>query len=454
MKNQKTKLFLPIILLLFLFVGCKNTGEVKNQVPNEPFKAPEWSVNATIYEVNTRQFTDEGTFNAFLSHLPKLKEMGIDILWFMPIHPIGVKNRKGTLGSYYSIKNYTEVNPEFGTVQDFKNLVKEAHNLGMYVIIDWVANHTSWDNVWTETHPEFYTKDSTGNLVSPFDWSDVIDLNYDNKELWNYMRDAMKYWVDECNIDGFRCDVAAMVPLEFWKWLRPQLQTNKKLFMLAEAHEPELHEAFDMTYSWQLKDLFVGIAEGKMSAADLYNLFEKEKTEYPKDAYRMVFTTNHDENSWQGSDKERFGKYAKQFAVITGVVPGMPLVYSGMEADLDKKLLFFEKDPIKWKDSEYRNIYTKLFNLKKENKALWNGSNGGELVKIDTGDPSLFAFMREKDENKVLAIFNLSDKKKKVSLNNKLAVGDYKDLWTGQNHTVNDNYSLTLEPLGNIIFYK
>jgi glycosidase len=451
MVNYITRFFSALLITTILFTGCKNS---KNTEGFNSLKAPEWSYNSTIYEVNTRQFTNEGTFKAFRDHLPKLKEMGVDILWFMPIHPIGVKNRKGTLGSYYSVQNYKEINPEFGTLEDFKNLVNEAHSLGMYIIIDWVANHTAWDNVWTETHPEFYTKDKNGNYVSPFDWSDVIDLNYDNKELWNYMRDAMKFWVDECNIDGFRCDVAAMVPLEFWKWLRPQLEINKKLFMLAEAHEPELHEAFDMTYNWQLKDLFVDIASGKKNADDLYKLFEEEKTIYPRDAYRMVFTTNHDENSWNGTDQERFGKLSKQFAVMSCVVPGMPLVYSGMEGGLNKRLLFFERDPIQWKESEYRSIYTKLFELKKENKALWNGPFGGELIKIDTGDPSIFAFVRQKENNKVIALFNLSENKKTVQLNSNDLKGEYKDLWAGKITTINENFSLILEPLANTILYR
>jgi glycosidase len=454
MARNLARIFTALFITTLLFTGCKNTENIKGSENTDTIKAPQWSYNASIYEVNTRQFTNEGTFNAFRNHLPKLKEMGIDILWFMPIHPIGVKNRKGPLGSYYSVQNYKEVNPEFGTLDDFKSLVKEVHSLGMYVIIDWVANHTSWDNVWTKTHPVFYTKDKNGNYVSPFDWSDVIDLNYDNKELWNYMRDAMKFWVDECNIDGFRCDVAAMVPLEFWKWLRPQLETNKKLFMLAEAHEPELHEAFDMTYNWQLKDLFVDIASGKKNADDLYKLFEQEKTIYPGDAFRMVFTTNHDENSWNGTDKERFGKFAKQFAVLSGVVPGMPLVYSGMEGGLNKRLLFFERDPIQWKESDYRSIYTKLFKLKKENKALWNGSFGGEIIKIDTGDPSIFAFVRQKEGNKVIALFNLSGSKKTVRLNSYDLNGEYKDLWLGKITTINDNFSLSLEPLANTIFYR
>ncbi|MEW6195396.1 MAG: alpha-amylase family glycosyl hydrolase [Bacteroidota bacterium] len=414
----------------------------------------EWSRNATIYEVNVRQFTQEGTFNAFADHLPELKAMGIDILWFMPIHPIGVKNRKGTLGSYYSVKDYKAVNPEFGSLDDFKNVVNKAHQLGMYVIIDWVANHTSWDNVWTQTHTEFYNKDNNGNFISPFDWTDVIDLNYENKELWNFMTDALKYWVQECNIDGYRCDVAAMVPLEFWKFAKPQLDAIKPVFMLAEAHEPELHEVFDMTYNWQLKDLFVGIAESKKNGDDLHKYFLDEKITYPADSYRMVFTTNHDENSWNGTDAERFGAFAEAFAVITGLVRGMPLVYSGMEGGLDKRLLFFEKDPIVWKESKYRNLYTKLFSLKHENKALWNGIAGAEMVKVNANDPFIFSFTREKDGNKIFALFNLSRHQKNISLDDQNIAGTFTNLFSGETVSLSSKQNFNLEPYGYLVYYK
>lgn len=451
------KIIIPIALLSFFllsFSGCKSSEIATGLKTTDSFTPPEWSKNATIYEVNIRQFTQEGTFNAFASHLPRLKEMGIDILWLMPIHPIGIKNRKGTLGSYYSVKDYTGINPEFGTLEDFKNLVNSAHQLGMYIIIDWVANHTSWDNVWTESHPDFFTRDGKGNFVSPYDWTDVIDLNFDNKELWNNMRDAMKYWVDECDIDGFRCDVAAMVPLDFWKWLRPQLEAEKKLFMLAEAHEPELHEAFDMTYNWQLKDLFVGIAEGRKSAEDLYHYFDEEKNTYPENAYRMVFTTNHDENSWHGTDKERFGEFAEQFAVISCVVSGMPLVYSGMEGGLNKRLEFFEKDPISWKESRYNELYTKIFSLKKQNTAIWNGSFGGEMEKVDTGIKHVFSFVRQKNQNKIFSLFNLSNNRTTISMDDKLISGEFKSLFSEEIYNFNSNKSLTLEPYSYLILFR
>jgi cyclomaltodextrinase / maltogenic alpha-amylase / neopullulanase len=258
MKFKTILNLLSMVAVLFIFQSCLNINKTEN-----PPHHSEWSYNATIYEVNVRQFSSEGTFNAVTKQIPRLKEMGIDILWLMPIHPIGELNRKGTYGSYYAVKDFKGVNPEFGTINDFNRLVKEAHNNNMRVIIDWVANHTAWDNVWTASKPEFFTLNKEGKFTPPVeDWSDVIDLNYDNKELWNYMYDAMAYWVNESDIDGFRCDVASMVPLDFWKWVRPKLEESKPLFMLAEGYEPELHEAFNMTYSWQLKDVFVEYAKG------------------------------------------------------------------------------------------------------------------------------------------------------------------------------------------------
>ena len=446
--------FFAFSVLTLLFFHSILFSTLSAQTEKKQKEHPSWSKNISIYEVNLRQYTKEGTLNAFASHLPKLKKMNVGILWFMPVNPIGELNRKGTLGSYYSVKDYTALNPEFGTLADFKAVVKQAHKLGMYVIIDWVANHTSWDNVWMKTHPEFYTKDKDGKFVSPFDWSDVADLNYENKELWNAMRDAMKFWLDECNIDGFRCDVAAMVPLEFWTWLRPQLESKKKIFMLAEATEPELHEAFDMTYDWQLKDLFVGVGKKEKTAVDFYNHFEKEKIEYPKDAYRMTFTSNHDENTWNGTDKERFGDARKMFAVLSNVVTGMPLVYSGQEADLDKRILFFEKDPIEWKPSEMKTLYTQLFDLKKKNKALWNGASGGEFQKVVTNNKSVFSFVREKEGKKIFALFNISGVSVEAQLKDEIAAGVYKDFFSGKKCVVDKNYSAKLGAWGYILLYK
>ena len=277
-KFMSTRSYRITILLfaIFLFVNYNSAQEIIS------VQHPEWSHNVSIYEVNTRQYTPEGTFKAFDAHIDEIKKLGIGLVWFMPINPIGEKNRKGNLGSYYSVKDYKAVNPEFGTLEDFKETVKKVHDAGMYVIIDWVANHTAWDNVWVSEHPEFYTKDSLGNFVPPVaDWHDVIDLNYDNKELWKYMIDAMKYWVKECDIDGFRCDVAGMVPIDFWISARTELDKVKKVFMLAEAEGPEFHEAFDMTYSWNLLHLMNDLAQGKTSVQAIRDYFNKENNTYP-----------------------------------------------------------------------------------------------------------------------------------------------------------------------------
>ncbi len=360
---------------------------------------PEWSKNSSIYEVNVRQYTPEGTFKAFQKHIPEIKEMGIGIIWIMPINPIGEKNRKGTLGSYYSIKDYKAINPEFGTLEDFKNLIYEIHKQGMHVIIDWVANHSAWDNVLTKTNPEFYKKDSLGNFVAPVaDWADVIAFNYNNPKLWIYMENAMEYWIKECNIDGFRCDVANMVPTPFWNFVRKELDKIKPVFMLAEAESSDLQKnAFDMTYAWELHHILKEIYKGKMTVDSLDTYYNKEKNNFNPDAYRMIFTTNHDENSYNGTVYERFGDAVKTFAVFCGVVKGMPLVYSGQEAGMNKALRFFDKDTIEWKKSSFRDLYTKLIHLKLSNEALWNGLSGSEMKRIKTNkDDKIFSFVREK----------------------------------------------------------
>lgn len=452
---MKIKNYLYIIIIMILISACEKTEMVEE---SNTGIHPGWSYNVGIYEINIRQYTPEGTFEAFEKHLPRLKEMGVGILWLMPIHPIGEQNRKGSLGSYYSVKDYKAVNPEFGTLEEFRELVEKIHGMGMYVIIDWVANHAAWDNVWVEDHPEFFTQDSLGNYGPPedTDWSDVIDFNFENMELWDYMIDALKYWVKECNIDGFRCDVAAMVPLEFWHRARKELNEIKPVFMLAEAHEPELHEyAFDMTYNWQLKDIMNGIAAGENDVRDLIQHFEIEKSEYPDHAYRMTFITNHDENSWNGTAYERLGNGVNAFAALTGVVPGMMLVYSGQEAGLNKPLRFFDKDTIEWKNHELNNIYSKLFHLKSSNKALWNGKRGGELTVIESNNrKDVLCLLRTKDENKILALFNFSPSKRNVKVSNELIRGNYTDLFTGKGVDLNSDESFEINPWGfKILFH-
>lgn len=401
-----------LVSLSILLFSCSNQSN--NKVSQE---TDVWHKNATIYEVNVRQFTPEGTFNAFLPHIDRIHNMGIDILWFMPIHPIGEVNRKGRLGSYYSVKDYKGVNPEHGTLADFRAVVDKAHSLGMKVIIDWVANHSAFDNHWA-VNKDWYTLDSLGNLQPPqgTDWWDVADLNYDNNDMRLAMIEAMQYWVEEFDIDGFRCDVASWVPNDFWKQAIDSLNLIKPMFMLAEGEEPSLHQAgFQMTYTWEYMHITNEIAQGKMTFKELDDLMAKEDTNYSQDAYRLYFTTNHDENSWKGDVFERYGNTHLLQAILAFTIDGMPLLYSGQEAGLNKRLAFFEKDTIEWGDYAYADFYSSLLKLNKSHRALWNGKYGGKFSKIEMDDSDLYCYKRVVGEDKVMVFLNFSEFNKSIN---------------------------------------
>jgi glycosidase len=409
---------------------------------------PAWTKNATIYEANIRQHSKEGSFQKFEEYLPELKKMGVTVIWIMPINPIGEKNRKGGLGSYYAVRDYKGVNPEFGTPEDFKHLVKAIHAQGMYVIIDWVANHTAWDHPWATQHPEYYKKDKDGNFVPPVaDWADVIALDYTNKQMRKEMIESLRFWLTEYQLDGFRCDVAAMVPTDFWNDARAELDKTKKVFMLAEAHEWELQaKAFDMTYAWQFKDLFNNIAQGKQSVKDLDAYLNGEEKKYNANSYRMLHITNHDLNSWEGTEFVRLGAATETFLVLSNVIKGMPLMYSGQEAGNNKALNFFDRDPIEWKDHPFKQLYTKLFQLKKTNKALWNGLAGGALQRVKTGnDEQVFAFTREKSGSKIFAVFNLSDKPQTATIKDTFTKGKLTDALSGETAPQSENVKMELK---------
>jgi len=444
-------LFKSTILLILV-----NTSVLFTQNQVSLYSPPNWSYNKTIYEVNTRQFTAEGTFKAFEKHLPRLKEMGVGILWFMPIHPIGEKNRKGTLGSYYSVKDYKAVNSEFGTLKEFKALVDKIHNLGMYVIIDWVANHTAWDNVWVEAHPDFYTKDSSGNMIpSVPDWTDIADLNYDNKELWAAMIDALIFWVEEYDIDGYRCDVAGMMPVEFWIEARKELDKVKRLFMLAEWDTHEMHLAFDMTYDWDTHRLMNAIAKGEKTAEDMLNNLNEDKNSYNENAFRMHFTSNHDENTWNGTVFERLGSAAESFAVFSFLIPDMSLIYTGQEAGLNKRLAFFDKDEVEWKEHEFQKLYSHLIKLKNNNAALLNGERGGKILWVNSTDKkNIIAFTRTKNKDKIFAIFNFSDKEVEFELNDEMINGIYKNYFTHKVENFSKKEKFNLESWEYKVFVK
>lgn len=418
----------------------------KQAAEQSPVK-PDWAANATIYEVNIRQYTPEGTFNAFAEHLPRLQKLGVKILWLMPVNPISAKNRKGSLGSYYSIADYKKVNPEFGTMDDFKNLVNKCHEMGFKVIIDWVANHTGWDNPWITEHPEWYTKDSTGQIIPPVaDWSDVADLNYDVPQMRRAMIEAMDFWLKETGIDGFRCDVAWGVPQDFWEAARASFDSIKPVYMLAEDedHPAFLEKAFHSDYAWKLHHIMNEVAQGKKSVVDLKQYFAEAENKYAQGSFPMQFITNHDENSWQGTEFERMGAAADEFAVFTFTIPGIPLIYSGQEVTLNKKLLFFEKDTINWKNQQKQQFFEKLVALKTNNQALWNGPAGGDFTIFETSQPEkVLAFTRQKGENKLLALFNFSAQEQTftISLPEKVSGKDY---FTEEDIALSNNQNIQL----------
>ena len=367
----------------------------------------DWVRRGVIYEVNTRSFSAAGNFAGVEQRLAELKKLGVTILWIMPIHPVGVLNRKGSLGSQYSVQDYYAVNPEFGTLDDFQRLLKNAHKLGFHLIIDLVANHTAWDSKLIHEHPDWFTKDSTGKIVPPNpDWTDVADLDYSQPGLRRYMIGMMKYWVRDIGVDGFRCDVAEMVPLDFWEDARAALDSIKPVMMLAEGAYPPHHlKAFDASYGWNTYKVLAPMITGKSSVLALDTVLSIEKAAYPEGSLRMRFSSNHDENAWDAPDVKKFGtRGAMLAAVIVNTLPGIPLIYNGQEVGSAKTLKLFEKIPIDWKDgSEFRNLYAALFELRKNDPAFSEGA----MIRIPASNPRrVYAFARVSGANKFLIALN------------------------------------------------
>ncbi len=441
--------FVHLLRFLVLFpvlVGLVSCSPEK-KAPVLTFPHPLWSLNATIYEVNVRQFTPEGTFAALESHLPRLQKMGVKILWLMPVHPIGEKNRKGGLGSYYSVQDYLKVNPEFGTPDDFRSLVRKSHELGMYVIIDWVANHTAWDNPLITEHPDWYKTDSTGKIIPPVaDWTDVAALDFSSDSLRSWMTEALKFWIKEYDIDGYRCDVAGMIPVSFWDSAVLRLRQIKPVFMLAEWETPEMHNtAFDATYAWDFHHLMNKIAKGERTPLSIDTLYARDLQKYPPHAFRMLFTSNHDENSWNGTEYERMGDAARAMAVLSFTFPGIPLIYTGQEAAMNKRLRFFDKDTVPWNDYPLEKFYTTLTGLKTNTTLLDAGESGGAFLKIpSTADSAVYAFMRKNDEARMLVILNLSPGEKTFELTGEDFPGQYQDVFSGSEVNLKKGEQMTL----------
>ncbi len=372
---------------------------------------PEWTYDSVVYEMNIRQYSPEGTFAAAAAQLPRLKELGVDVVWLMPMFEIGTEGRKGTLGSYYAISDYKKVNPEFGTMEDFEAFLAKAHELGLKVILDWVANQTAPDHIWmTEKPADFYERDAEGNAIWEYDWTDTRSLNYENEEVWWAQDDAMRFWLEK-GVDGFRCDAAGEVPAEFWYGILPKMNKDyPDIYLLAEAERDNLADplvTFDANYAWELHHLLNSLAKGAKTVDDLKEYVARDAARFPKEAFRLTFTSNHDENSWSGTEFEREGAAANACAVLCFTLPGsQPLIYTGQEIGLNRRLEFFEKDPITdWSANEYTTFWKTLCDLKHNNPALKAGEKGGDIVWWDAPE-GWVAFHREVKGNMVIVIAN------------------------------------------------
>lgn len=452
------KFLLLIVLCCFLgLVSCKTNSPSDTDDNLQVDGHPAWILQGNIYEVNVRQYTPEGTFNAFAKHLDRLKEMGVQTLWFMPINPISVKDRKGAMGSYYAIADYTAVNPEFGTLADWKSLVNKAHDLGFKVIIDWVPNHTGADHRWLTTNVSFYERDSTGKPLSPFDWTDVRKLNYrNNPALIDSMTAAMKYWLTETNIDGFRVDVAGDVDRSFYEKAIPELRKEKNIFLLAEAEKPWLHEVgFDATYGWSAFHMMKRIAKGERKAFALDSIIMMADTAYPKNALKLYFTSNHDENSWNKADYQTMpGNVHAPFAVLTQTLgKGVSLIYSGQEEPVTDSISFFYKDAIEFGKYQRAPFYKTLLELKKRNEAL---AANASFTRLNTGnDDNVYAFLRQRNGKKVLVVTNLSATPQTFSIGNASVAGASTNVFDNTSENITAGEKMQLPAWGYVVYeYK
>jgi glycosidase len=412
------------------------------------FSTIDWAHGTNIYEVNIRQYTNEGTFNAFIKHLPRLKEMGIDILWLMPITPISKEKRQGTLGSYYACSNYVGINAEFGTLNDFKSLVEAVHQSGMKIIIDWVANHTGYDHHWAKEHADWYMKDAEGNFTEENGWQDVIDLDYDKTDMRMAMIEAMKYWVSECDIDGFRCDMAHLVPVDFWKEARTACDAIKKLFWLAECEAVEYNNVFDVTYAWAWMHATEKFMKGEVGLNEVYNVLHSY-SQYPHGSKKLFFTSNHDENSWNGTEYEKYGNAAKALAVFTCTWNGVPLIYNGQELPNHKRLKFFDKDVVEWNNSlQLKDFYTTILSLH-QSKAIIDG----ETFILPSNNDKVMAYLRKKDAEVVLVILNLSDQNKiHLEVNHEWLQGKFKNIFSGLTFQFNSKEAFELQAYEYVVY--
>ena len=444
------------IFMMAALLACNNHNNTSTSPVADTAKTdghPAWIMQGNIYEVNVRQYTKEGTFNAFSKHLDRLKEMGVQTLWFMPINPISKTDRKGALGSYYAVANYTAINPEYGNLSDWNTLVKTAHEKGFKVIIDWVPNHTGADHPWLQQHPDFYVHDSTGKIVSPFDWTDVRKLNYQNPALCDSMINSMKFWIKESDIDGFRCDVAGDVPDSFWKKAITILKKEKNIFMLAEGNKGNLQaDGFDATYPWDEFAMMKKIAKGERPAFGLDSVIHKVDSTFPKNSLLMYFTSNHDENSWNKADYATMpGEVHAPFAVLTQTIGrSVPLIYGGQEEPVSDSISFFYKDSIKFKNFKRAPFYKTLLNVHSGNPALAANASFKKLV--SSNDAAIYAYVRENQGHRILVILNLSATEQHFTLNYDKIEGNPVNIFTGQKEPLKSGTNFDLSAWGYKVF--
>lgn len=459
--KKQSKIMKKIILVatvaLGLYACTKN--DVQQQKTTTEMQQTNWIHNTNIYEVNVRQYTPEGTFKAFEKELPRLKAMGVETLWFMPITPISQMNKKGSMGSPYAAQDYTSINPEFGTLEDFKHLVNEAHKQGFKVIIDWVANHTGWDHKWTKSNPEFYLKNPDGSFHIASGMNDIIELDYNNPQMRQAMIDAMKFWVTECDIDGFRCDLASWVEVDFWKQARPEVEKIKPLFFLGEFDEienPEYGAIFDASYTWSWMHKTKDYYQQDQPLNELRALLIRY-SQIGNSSMRAWFTSNHDENSWNGTEYEKYGDIALPLAVFSATWNGIPLIYSGQELPMkNKRLEFFEKDPIPWNGNyELQNFYKTLYELKSKNPALKGGDNVSQTHFINTSsDDKVLAYLRRNGDNEVLVLLNMSKETVKCKIYDGQIYGKMKNIFTNVELDFSNTNELELPISGFAVLVK
>ena len=445
---------LSLYLIVIAFASCNNVNQTLQTKDTAQVDGhPSWILQGNIYEVNVRQYTPEGTFQAFAKHLDRLKEMGVQTLWFMPINPISKIDRKGSLGSYYAVSDYTAINPEFGTMDDWKSLVKQAHDKGFKVLIDWVPNHTGADHYWLNKHPDFYVKDSTGKPVSQFDWTDTRKLNFNNAELRDTMINQMKYWITETGIDGLRCDYAVGPTRSFWRECIKELKAIKNVFMLAEADSAWLHEVgFDATYAWPEFNMQKLIAAGKRKASAIDSVLAFTDSTLPKNGLRLFFTSNHDENSWNKADFATMpGASHAPFAVLSQTMKrSIPLIYSSQEEPLLRSIKFFDKDTIPFNKYERAGFYKKLLDLHASNEAL---SANASFTRIHTKmDEKIYAFAREGKGKKIVVILNFSNSPQSFTIDHTLITGTPTEIFSGNQETIQMDKKFNLTAWGYLVF--